>query len=266
MSSSNADNPAHAKSDPCQFLSWDTAFFGIRIARVIGNSLSLESLDAIEKWCLDQKIRCLYFPARSDDAITVALAEQAGFHLVDIRMTFNRHVADTSVSTNATSTKLKMQKNDLTFRPAIPSDIPQLKAIARISHTDTRFFYDAKFEKSMAESLYETWIQKSMEGFAQHVLIADIDGKAVGYISCHISKYQENQVCNGSIGLIAVSTEHQGKGIGRNLVAGAMEWFLQNGVSTVSVVTQGRNVIAQKLYVSGGFTPSQLELYYHRWF
>ena len=137
MSSSNADNPAHAKSDPCQLLSWDTAFFGIRIARVIGSSLSLESLDAIEKWCFEQKIRCLYFPARSDDAFTVALAEQAGFHLVDIRMTFNRHVADTSVSTNATSTKLKMQKNDLTFRPAIPSDIPQLKAIARISHTDT---------------------------------------------------------------------------------------------------------------------------------
>jgi ribosomal protein S18 acetylase RimI-like enzyme len=37
------------------------------------------------------------------------------------------------------------------------------------------------------------------------------------------------------------------------------------GVQRVSVVTQGRNVAAQKLYQSCGFTTCSVQLWYHWW-
>ena len=261
MSSSTADNSLRSQADPCQFLPWDTEFFKFNIARVNGNKLTDELLRAIETWCQQKQIRCLYFLARSDDSPTVVLAEQSGFHLADIRMTFTfkNKLANSARRTDP-------HPNAVSFRSAIEKDIPHLQAIAQSSHTDTRFFFDENFNRNQSQALYEIWIEKSVMGFANHVLIAETDGKVVGYISCHIVEAQDNQPQTGSIGLIAVAGNQQGKGIGKRLVTLAIDWFLVQGVETISVVTQGRNVIAQKLYVKCGFMPSQLELYYHRWF
>ena len=64
-----------ASAEPCELLPWDTQFFGVSIARVRGNVLTSTMADSIERWCGDHEIQCLYFLARSDDAMTVKLAE-----------------------------------------------------------------------------------------------------------------------------------------------------------------------------------------------
>jgi dTDP-4-amino-4,6-dideoxy-D-galactose acyltransferase len=55
-------------------------------------------------------------------------------------------------------------------------------------------------------------------------------------------------------------------GVGRALVVNAIRWFSGQGVDSVSVVTQGRNVRAQRLYQRCGFTTRSVELWFHRWF
>ena len=240
-------------AEPCELLPWDSKFFGFPVARVLGDILTTDHSDAIERWCEEREIQCLYFLARSDDAGTVALAEARGFHLVDVRMTLEQAVSDAPRSGTA--------KPASGIRGAEIDDLPELRRIARLSHTDTRFFFDGRFLRERCESLYETWIQSSFEGFAQAVFVSEVKGRIAGYVTCHLSKEGDE----GSIGLIAVDAPHQGKGLGRQLVAAAMEWFTSQNVHPVSVVTQGRNIAAQRLYARTGFIPRTLELYYHCW-
>ncbi len=241
-------------AEPCELLPWDSNFFGFPVARVRGNVLTPDIADAIECWCEERRIQCLYFLARSDDSVTVTLAEAWEFHLVDVRMTLERTVSD--------APRPGMAKPVSGIRETRIDDLSEMRRIARISHTDTRFFYDDRFPREQCESLYETWIQSSFEGFAQAVFVSDVKGSVGGYVTCHRSKESDE----GSIGLIAVDVPHQGKGLGRQLVAAAMEWFIAQNVRRVSVVTQGRNMAAQRLYARTGFIPRTLELYYHRWF
>ena len=74
--------------DPCEILAWDTEFFGFRIARARGDTLTLAQVNHIDVWCERNGVRCLYFLSRSDDPGTTQLAEANRLRLVDIRITF----------------------------------------------------------------------------------------------------------------------------------------------------------------------------------
>jgi hypothetical protein len=65
---------------------------------------------------------------------------------------------------------------DPRVRPAESRDLPALRAIARTSHHDSRFYCDARFSRARCDALYETWIEKSCQGGAAAVLVADLDG------------------------------------------------------------------------------------------
>jgi dTDP-4-amino-4,6-dideoxy-D-galactose acyltransferase len=247
---------AENAAEPCELLPWDTQFFGFRVARVRGGVLTSTRADEIEAWCTTNGIACLYFLARSDDAQTVVVAEARGYHLADVRLTLDREIGgEPQISC------LKAQISD-GIRPARAEDVPQLRAIARVSHADTRFFYDPRFPRPRAEALYETWIESSVSGFAQAVLVAEHGGDIAGYLSCHLTEAADT----GSIGLVAVAAGQQRRGVGKGLVAAGCEWFESRGAKQISVVTQGRNVAAQRLYARCGFIARKVELYYHRWF
>jgi ribosomal protein S18 acetylase RimI-like enzyme len=66
--------------------------------------------------------------------------------------------------------------------------------------------------------------------------------------------------------LVAVGARFQGRGLGSELVHAALHWFARQGVSHVSVVTQGRNSAAQALYQRCGFRTAATQWFYHRWF
>jgi dTDP-4-amino-4,6-dideoxy-D-galactose acyltransferase len=135
-----------------------------------------------------------------------------------------------------------------------------LAAIARISHRDTRFYFDREFSNDRCDDLYETWIRNSCAGYADAVLVADA-GQTAGYITCHLDSNSE-----GRIGLVAIGSSFQGQHLGSELVNAALNWFATKGVSRVSVVTQGRNVAAQRLYQVCGFRTASTRVVYHRWF
>ena len=68
----------------CQYLSWDSEFFGIDIGRVTKHRLDEPSLFDIKKWCKSFNINCLYFLADSNHSNTIRLAGGFGFQLVDM--------------------------------------------------------------------------------------------------------------------------------------------------------------------------------------
>jgi dTDP-4-amino-4,6-dideoxy-D-galactose acyltransferase len=256
---------------------------------VHGDRLRAADLSRIDRWTADSGVDCLYFLADAADAATPPLAEAHGFHLVDVRITLDRTGLAAPVATNAgadsdfdatvtvTAKSDAAAKSDATVavRPARPADLPALRRIAAASHHDSRFYFDPRFDSARCDALYAHWIETCCADASGLVLVAtladadadpdadpDADAGAppAGYITGSIGPDGE-----GRIGLFAVAAEAQGRGAGRRLIAAAEHWFAARGARSVAVVTQGRNVRAQRIYQRAGLRTRSLGLWYHRW-
>ena len=239
--------PPSGTPEPVEYLDWDSRFFGRRIARVRGHHLNDHLVAAILEWCSTQRIDCLYFLADAGDPRTVRLAERNAFDFVDIRTTFERSLEG-------------LPEESTLIRPARPDDLPQLKRITGQSFSDSRFYYDSHFDRPSCDELYATWIERSCQGYADCVLVADLNGQAAGYVTCRLGASQV-----GSIGLIAVDASSQGSGLGGRLLVSALHYFRNHGMTSVTVVTQGRNLKSQRLYQRCGFLTQSVGLWYHHW-
>jgi dTDP-4-amino-4,6-dideoxy-D-galactose acyltransferase len=235
----------------CEFLEWDSKFFGRRIARVNVPCLTEELVGEIDAWCRLNRIDCLYFLANATDRQTARLAQNNMFRFVDVRVTLEL--------------RLSMVGGDrhLRFRvrDAYESDIAALRLLARTSHRDSRFYYDENFSDQACDELYETWIERSCRGWAKRVLVAEQGNDLAGYLTCHIPSPE-----SGSIGLVGVKEEARGRGIGTGLMSSAIIWFAKQGTEKISVVTQGRNVSAQRFYQKCGFVTRSVGFWFHRWY
>ena len=202
---------------PCEPLAWDSEFFACRIARVLGGRLDRGRLAAIEAWYRTKPVDCLYFLADSDDPATAALAEEAGFRLVDLRVTLER-----------TTAGFDPPKAVSSIRPAREGDIPELRRIAAVSHHDSRFYADPHFDRGRCDELYATWIEKSCR--KDTVFVAEHEHRPAGYISCVLHPETADV---GEIGLLAVGAGAQGRGLGGALVGAALRWFVDHGAARV---------------------------------
>jgi GNAT superfamily N-acetyltransferase len=243
----------HPDIEWCERLTWDSDFFGIEIGRVSANHLSPAILEATDCWCVSNAIDCLYFLADANDAPTIRNAEAFGFELVDIRMTLNRRIQPEE--------DMAVVPQGLTIRRSVPTDLDPLRAIARSSYRDSRFYFDRRFPVEKSDRLYEIWLEKSCADESGAVLVAEWQGTPSGYVTC-----DRVDATTGQIGLLGVGSAAQGVGLGRVLVCSAVDWFRQQGFNRAQVVTQGRNVRAQAVYQRSGFLSQSMQLWYHRWF
>ena len=235
-------------TDPCSYLDWDSAFFHKRIARVNGNSLTRKSVGPVLEWCEQNNIDCLYFECASDNDESVIVAEENGFHLVDIRVELNHKMADAPLEPVR---KARIWKD---------SDLPALQQIASDAYQDSRFYYDSNFSREQASELYRHWITKSCQGYADAVFVIDHNDRPSAFITCHIEPDAK-----GRIGLVGVSPDARSTGLGISLVRTAQNYFYDKGIHEINVVTQGRNIAAQRLYQLNGFKTSSVTLWLHRW-
>lgn len=239
----------------CRFLDWDSEFFGCRIATLGGSRLAPSEVGEIVQWCVEERIDCLYFLADSRCAETAIMAEANGFAFKDLRMTFQWKLA-----LGATGLRPQIAPH-VKVRSHRESDLGALVPLARNTHTDTRFFFDTRFNRSAAKLLYETWIRKACAAPHTQVFVGETMGEPAGYLSCHRSDAHA-----GHIGLAAVDPRFHGQGIGRAMIEAALRWFADQQITDISVVTQGRNVAAQRFYQSAGFLTRSIECWYHKWF
>jgi dTDP-4-amino-4,6-dideoxy-D-galactose acyltransferase len=235
-------------TDPCSYLDWDSSFFHKRIARVNGHLITPDSISPILEWCEQNNIDCLYFESASDNDTSVIVAEEAGFHLVDIRVELNCKMADEPIPP-ARKPRLFQE-----------SDLEPLQKIASNAYRDSRFYYDSNFSREQASELYRHWITKSCQGYANAVFVIDHNDHPSAFITCHIEPDAK-----GRIGLVGVSPDARSTGLGISLVRTAQNYFYDKGIHEINVVTQGRNIAAQRLYQLNGFKTSSVTLWFHRW-
>ncbi len=239
----------------CEFLPWDSEFFGHRIGRVCGDTMDQGLAQAADRWAIENSIRTLYFLARSDDPATTRTAEKHGYTLADVRMTFERAV-------DLAPSRAMSPASGYAIRQACLTDVPGLQKIAAAGHVGTRFANDPHFARERVQAFYSTWIALECQGRAQQVLVsASREGEPLGYISCHLGPNG-----TGEIGLVGVNERYRSNGLGSALVRAALSWFLSQQVRRVTVVTQGNNKPAQRLYQKNGFLTQNVQLWFHKWF
>lgn len=239
-----------------RYLEFDSDLFGVPIGRVLATVLTDEVAAKCCELARINSVKCLYFLCSASDSNSIRVAEQHEFQLVDVRMAFTICLGTRRGAWLAKHHSTK----DMAVRPYIHTDLPTLRAIASTSYGDTRFYQDPHFSREGCNRLYELWVEKSCNGYADTVLVADAGGEAVGFITCHLRP--DN---TGNIGLVGVGSSARGQGVGQMLVHAALDWFAQQGRDRVTVVTQERNVAAQRLYQRCGFSLQNTEIWFHRW-
>jgi GNAT superfamily N-acetyltransferase len=140
-------------------------------------------------------------------------------------------------------------------------DLKYLRNIAKESHHDSRFYYDGHFNISKCSLFYQKWIENSIKSSDIVVFTARDIKIPIGYITCKITKGNI-----GQIGLFAVSDKYRGKGIGKSLINRSLQWFKDNKCNKAIVVTQGRNIIGQKVYQKCNFFTEDIKIWFHKWF
>jgi dTDP-4-amino-4,6-dideoxy-D-galactose acyltransferase len=240
------------RSELWQIHEWETAFFGVATARITVPRINAADLNRVLAECQVCGVRVVHYLADANDDESIRAAEQAGFHLVDVRMTLEWNA---SMESGVTQT-------DLVLRDYRVGDLPRLEEIARTIYRQTRYYYDRHYPRERCNDLYAVWIAKSCQGDADRVIVAEQDNIIVGFITCQLSPDKSE----GTIGLVGVSAEARGLGVGRAIVGEAQRWFATVGVRRVRVVTQIRNIAALALYQRCGFVVNNVGFWYHKWF
>ncbi len=233
-------------------LPWDSRFFDLRIARLDGDRLSGEELAEVERERAARGLDCVYFLAAPDAPATLQRVAAAGWRFVDVRTTLALTL-DRAPAGGAPGDGL---------RAAESADVPALRDLAAASHTDSRFYQDGRFPRALCDLLFAEWIERCVEGvLADAVLVAGAPGAPLGYVTLRGRRGNDS----ADIGLFAVAPAARGRGLGAELLTGAVAWARRRGEPLLEVVTQGANARAVRAYERAGFTTRRVAYWYHAW-
>lgn len=231
-----------------RILDWDSEFFGLRIAHLQPAAIAAANLAETEAWCRREGVQCAYLLAEAGDQGTHDAAAGCGFRLVDVRVKLAAEVGAEPDTAPVAGVRL-----------VSAGDIEQLKAIARDSHVDSRFYADGHFDRRRCDELFAHWIARSCDGWADRVFVAEAEGTAAGYVTVH------RRGEGAEIGLVGVSASARGQGLATRMLVSARRWCAGEGLARVTVVTQGRNRSAMGLYQAAGYSVSDIHVWFHRW-
>ncbi|MCW2954492.1 MAG: putative acetyltransferase [Conexibacter sp.] len=231
-------------------LPWDSEFFGLPIARVPATAGDAERLDAAVRQCERDGIRCAYLLVDAAQESASALAQERGFVLRDVRVELDRPIgAADNIPAPAPAP----------IAPAVPEQTTALERLTRERFTISRFFADPRFPQERCSELYVQFLRRGLAPDSRRQTL--VLGAALGYVVCHLD--EESGV--GTIELIATARDSP-RGAGGGLVRAASAVFATAGMRSATVVTQGRNVAAQRTYQGAGYRTCRTSLWFHRWF
>jgi dTDP-4-amino-4,6-dideoxy-D-galactose acyltransferase len=251
-----------SSSESCKMLQWDSDFFGRRIARIEAQRLDPPLIQEIYKWSKQNAVDCLYFAADLSHPPTIRLAEDHGFHLMEVRVTFERKLRDWQPG------PIPRTYLDVLIREAQPEDVPAMQAIAGTSYTTTHFIVDPRFPPEQGRAFYETWIKNSCAGYEDMVLAAEADGEVIGFLTARfLPENREDIRPECQLMLIGIKSRSRRKGIGLEMLRSGIDWLVRRGGSErVTGVVQAQNTPIVRSLERLGFASCSAQLFYHKWF
>ncbi len=229
-------------------LEFDTRLFGAKLGSIVrANKLpaSAAELRAAVAQARSDGYAHLIFRASAEDNAAIWAAEASGMRLVDIGV---------DSTFDLLRTPLPEQPATPLLREARATDMAPLQDLAAIAFIRSRFVVDPFFSPEANVLLHRTWVKNLFGGLAQAIFVCEIDGTVAGFVSNSVNEH------GARIPLIATNAEFRRAGIGRALIARALNWSAQQGVAQAHVKTQSHNYPALALYHRAGYVVSKTEL------
>jgi dTDP-4-amino-4,6-dideoxy-D-galactose acyltransferase len=221
---------------------WDSRHFGVKVAR-LPEPPDPDAIGAGITASERAEVRCLVTLIELDRTAVIVAAEAAGFRSYDVRLELDQAVGEAPAADSILATE---------------ADLPRLESIARGTFHDSRFYADPNFSDERAAEMYALWVRRGIDDDERVLLTTEErDGFIVGHLD------DDRRV--GTIDLIAVADGARGRGVGARLLEGAEATFAAAGLTRARVVTQARNIAAQRLYQRRGYCTSAASLWLHRW-
>jgi len=223
-------------------LAWDSDFFRRKIGTLSGELASAAAVAADLAAARRDGFAYLVCRPPVDDAAAIRTLEHAGFYLTDVGVTW---ISDAQ-------RYLERAEPASAVRHATAADLPQLTSEAVKLFRRSRFYSDPFFSEADADRLHVAWLENSVAGQAANSVLINPDA---GFVTCKLTKDG-----GGEVPLIGVWEESRKRGAGRELMTAAVQWFASQGVSTVRVKTQVKNLRAMNFYHRLGFDLDMMDM------
>ncbi|HVI80056.1 MAG TPA: hypothetical protein VM715_18210, partial [Candidatus Acidoferrum sp.] len=166
---------------------WDSEITGRRIGTVehiavalgdSGTEILHELLDELTRTLADRGTQCVVCKVHSTGLAAIHALEERGFLLMDSLLDF---VFDFSRTPLEEITPLRRDKQ-LKIRPAKPPDVSALMAINEKAFAGYfgRFHADPQMPPGTGTKIYSEWVRSAFNGWADWVLVAEVEGRIVG--------------------------------------------------------------------------------------
>ncbi len=174
--------------------------------------------------------------------------EQYGFHLIECYLELEANLEDVLPLKDEGAFKTRFHNE---------RDITALSDIAYRSFTESRFHSDPLIDDAAANESRADWVRNACGGRADFVLVAGNNNELSGFVV----GTQKRNVFN--LDLIATSSAHRGKGIGRQLTNAFLDEAKKRGAEKARVGTQAQNKTSLRMYQKSGFLLADASFSYH---
>lgn len=232
----------------------DTERFGIVTARC--PLVTATELEAALAFCRERRVDLLIARCDAADYAAVHAIESAGGRLMDTLVYYARDLSDELPPPRPSAAMVRA------FRP---NDAAAVRATAAQAFTGYLGHYhtDPRLNRAKADETYADWAHRSClsKEVAEQVLVADLSGQIVGFLTLRLNGSQEAEVV-----LNGVAPAAQRGGVYGRLLDGAMAWSRSRGASRLVISTQVTNFAVQRAWTRAGFAPLRSYYTFHLWF
>jgi ribosomal protein S18 acetylase RimI-like enzyme len=146
------------------------------------------------------------------------------------------------------------QAPSVTYRAATEADFPVLVEMYSLLNT---YFYRLGYRLPHPENVGEVWLDSFRRTFGRYsnVVVAEIEGKVVGFMLCRIKRVPPYMggVLVGELSDMWILEEARRFGIGDRLSRLALDWLRAQGAHSVEIQVLRDNEASWKLYERMGF-------------
>lgn len=207
------------------------------LSRVIGKPVYLmKSFNtSLKKKDLPKGQMFIWSKISVDDIKGLIFLQRLGFYIVDTNIQFSL-------------TKKISSENNYNLRFAKSSDEPQIRAIAKKSFKNSRFYKDPNISKNVANKIKEEWVGNFFLGKrGKWMIVVEENSKVIGFLQL-LEKNKKTIV----IDLIAIEEKKRGKGLAKEMIVYAYSNCLRKHC-TIEAGTQIANKPSISLYSKIGF-------------
>ena len=160
--------------------------------------------------------------------------------------------------------QFRRMTSEVTIRPATPDDLPAIGRLGAMLVREHHGFDPKRFIAPMTnlEQGYATFIGNHLAARDTIVLVADIGGKAAGYVYATVEGFDFMALRGpaGAIQDIVVDPAQREQGIGMKLLVAVNAALAAKGMPRVVLSTAEQNESAQRLFARAGFRRTMIEM------